>query len=1107
MRNINRYVTLKQLFKNRGEHLANMKVNKLKNLRAIVALASTLVLAISFGMARPIMAIADNRLPNEQSTANWPDTKGEQLATSDYEKKETLDFSTDYVFPKDYAATPNLISGKNLSLFIHGKETNISELPSDGTNGKPKSIMTNQMGTDTYFKAASMMTVLIDGKYEVLDMKVTLKGVDLSNENTSVAFGVKGPGEGGNLFLSSGSGQQIAQRGNFTNMHYQFFKHGTDIPVAAKFHMGFTDLDNNEALKLDENVINKVYVDKKSTLPYQIINGQLAITRDYDKPVDIKDSIKSQTHVVVFDLDVPADGFDISIATSGHGKNPNAITPGSKISPSILTTMLYQGTVTTQYVDENNEPLQDPTTTSDIIGKDYKTTKPDEITKDGIVYVLVPEKNPTNADGKYIDGNTEVTYTYKKKEGTVVTKFVDEAGNPLKEPTTTTDVIGKDYKTTKPDEITKDGIVYVLVPEKNPTNADGKYIDGNTEVTYTYKKKETPAPKTGTVITHFVDEAGNKLAVDTAITDIVGNDYKTTGPSTITKDGIVYVLVPEKNPANAEGKYIDGNTEVTYTYKKKEGTVVTKFVDEDGNPLKEPTTTTDVIGKDYKTTKPDEITKDGIIYVLVPEKNPTNADGKYIDGNTEVTYTYKKKETPAPKTGTVITHFVDEAGNKLAVDTEITDLVGNDYKTVAPSIITKDGIVYVLIPEKNPANAEGKYIDGNTEVTYTYKKKETPAPKTGTVITHFVDEAGNKLAVDTEITDIVGNDYKTTGPSTITKDGIIYVLVPEKNPTNADGKYIDGNTEVTYTYKKKETPAPKTGTVITHFVDEAGNKLAVDTAITDLVGNDYNTVAPSIITKDGIVYVLVPEKNPANAEGKYIDGNTEVTYTYKKKETPAPKTGTVITHFVDEAGNKLAVDTAITDIVGNDYNTVAPSTITKDGIVYVLVPEKNPTNADGKYIDGNTEVTYTYKKKETPAPKTGTVITHFVDEAGNKLAVDTAITDIVGNDYKTTGPSTITKDGIVYVLVPEKNPANAEGKYIDGNTEVTYTYKKKETPAPPVPSTLNTPNTPNTPKTTGQLTSVVSLPLTGENTSFLSVLGFLLMSILGLMHLKTRRKN
>ena len=850
-----------------------MKVNKLKNLRAIVALASTLVLAISFGMARPIMAIADNRLPNEQSTANWPDTKGEQLATSDYEKKETLDFSTDYVFPKDYAATPNLISGKNLSLFIHGKETNISELPSDGTNGKPKSIMTNQMGTDTYFKAASMMTVLIDGKYEVLDMKVTLKGVDLSNENTSVAFGVKGPGEGGNLFLSSGSGQQIAQRGNFTNMHYQFFKHGTDIPVAAKFHMGFTDLDNNEALKLDENVINKVYVDKKSTLPYQIINGQLAITRDYDKPVDIKDSIKSQTHVVVFDLDVPADGFDISIATSGHGKNPNAITPGSKISPSILTTMLYQGTVTTQYVDENNEPLQDPTTTSDIIGKDYKTTKPDEITKDGIVYVLVPEKNPTNADGKYIDGNTEVTYTYKKKEGTVVTKFVDEAGNPLKEPTTTTDVIGKDYK----------------------------------------------------------------------------------------------------------------------------------------------------------TTKPDEITKDGIIYVLVPEKNPTNADGKYIDGNTEVTYTYKKKETPAPKTGTVITHFVDEAGNKLAVDTEITDLVGNDYKTVAPSIITKDGIVYVLIPEKNPANAEGKYIDGNTEVTYTYKKKETPAPKTGTVITHFVDEAGNKLAVDT--------------------------------------------------------------------------------AITDLVGNDYNTVAPSIITKDGIVYVLVPEKNPANAEGKYIDGNTEVTYTYKKKETSAPKTGTVITHFVDEAGNKLAVDTAITDIVGNDYNTVAPSTITKDGIVYVLVPEKNPTNADGKYIDGNTEVTYTYKKKETPAPKTGTVITHFVDEAGNKLAVDTAITDIVGNDYKTTGPSTITKDGIVYVLVPEKNPANAEGKYIDGNTEVTYTYKKKETPAPPVPSTLNTPNTPNTPKTTGQLTSVVSLPLTGENTSFLSVLGFLLMSILGLMHLKTRRKN
>ena len=184
-------------------------------------------------------------------------------------------------------------------------------------------------------------------------------------------------------------------------------------------------------------------------------------------------------------------------------------------------------------------------------------------------------------------------------------------------------------------------------------------------------------------------------------------------------------------------------------------------------------------------------------------------------------------------------------------------------------------------------------------------------------------------------------------------------------------------------------------------------------------------------------------------------------------------------------------------------------------MVYVLVPEKNPTNADGKYIDGNTEVIYTYKKKETPAPKTGTVITHFVDEAGNKLAVDTAITDLVGNDYKTVAPSIITKDGIVYVLVPEKNPTNADGKYIDGNTDVTYTYKKKEMPEPPVPSTPNTPSTPSTPNSPstpntpnpGQLTSVVSLPLTGENTSFLSVLGFLLMSILGLMHLKTRRKN
>ncbi|MCU5315512.1 MucBP domain-containing protein, partial [Bacillus cereus] len=94
-----------------------------------------------------------------------------------------------------------------------------------------------------------------------------------------------------------------------------------------------------------------------------------------------------------------------------------------------------------------------------------------------------------------------------------------------------------------------------------------------------------------------------------------------------------YKLV--EKPKNAEGKYEEGTQEVIYVYEKVEGNVVTKYVDKEGNELVPGTSTTDQVGKDYKTES-----KEIPGYKLV--EKPKNAEGKYEEGTKEVTYVYEK---------------------------------------------------------------------------------------------------------------------------------------------------------------------------------------------------------------------------------------------------------------------------------------------------------------------------------------------------------------------------------------------------------------------------------------------------------------------------------
>ncbi len=607
------------------------------------------------------------------------------------------------------------------------------------------------------------------------------------------------------------------------------------------------------------------------------------------------------------------------------------------------------------------------------------------------------------------------------------------------------------------------------------------------------------------------------------------------------------------------------STDVTHYYRKSDvtGSVYVHYKDTEGNELK--TSVTDEaaqpINKAYDTVvdnRPQEITFEGKTYELVPAGNYTVGEvddeghlkstdpttGKVIEGDKNVTYVYKLKETPAEPKGNVYVHYVDTEGKTIKSDVTDEDAqpVDKDYDTVVdnrPQEIEFEGKTYELVPAgsytvgevddeghlKSTDPTTGKVIEGDKNVTYVYKLKETPAEPKGNVYVHYVDTEGKTIKSDVTDEDAqpVDKDYDTVvdnRPQEITFEGKTYELVPAGNYTVGEvddeghlkstdpttGKVIEGDKNVTYVYKLKETPAEPKGNVYVHYVDTEGKTIKSDVTDEDAqpVDKDYDTVVdnrPQEITFEGKTYELVPAgsytvgevddeghlKSTDPTTGKVIEGDKNVTYVYKLKETPAEPKGNVYVHYVDTEGKTIKSDVTDEDAqpVDKDYDTVVdnrPQEITFEGKTYELVPAgsytvgevddeghlKSTDPTTGKVIEGDKNVTYVYKLKETPAEPKGNVYVHYVDTEGKTIKSDVTDEDAqpVDKDYDTVvdnRPQEIEFEGKTYELVPAgsytvgevddeghlKSTDPTTGKVIEGDKNVTYVYKLKETPVEP----------------------------------------------------------
>ena len=605
-------------------------------------------------------------------------------------------------------------------------------------------------------------------------------------------------------------------------------------------------------------------------------------------------------------------------------------------------------------------------------------------------------------------------------------------------------------------------------------------IKPSTDVNYYFVKSDVK----GNVYVHYQDTEGKTIKED--VTDEkdqpINKAYDTVvdnRPNEIQFEGKTYELAPAGNYTVGEvddqghlkssdpttGEVAKDDQNVTYIYKLKEepkGNVYVHYKDTEGNTIKDSVKDEDEqpIDKDYDTVvdnRPKEIEKDGKTYELVPAGNYTVGEvddkghltssdpttGKVAEKDKNVTYIYKLKEEPAePKKGEVIITYVDENGKEIEKPRQDTPNSPYDtpYNTTEEgekpnTIKTPDGKTYKIVPKgdypvgkvdedghlESSDPVKGKVDKPKSTITYVYKEVK------GNVYVHYVDTEGKTIKSDVtdEKAQPVDKDYDTVvdnRPQEIEFEGKTYELVPAGNYTVGEvddqghlkstdptkGKVIEGDKNVTYVYKLKETPAePKKGEVIITYVDENGKEIEKPRQDTPNSPYDtpYNTTEEgekpnTIKTPDGKIYKIVPKgdypvgkvdedghlETSDPIKGKVDKPKSIITYVYKEvKETPAEPKGNVYVHYVDTEGKTIKSD--VTDEkaqpVDKDYDTVVdnrPQEIEFEGKTYELVPAGNYTVGEvdkdghlkstdpttGKVIEGDKNVTYVYKLKETP---------------------------------------------------------------------------------------------------------------------------------------------
>ncbi|MDU5019335.1 MAG: MucBP domain-containing protein [Clostridiales bacterium] len=380
--------------------------------------------------------------------------------------------------------------------------------------------------------------------------------------------------------------------------------------------------------------------------------------------------------------------------------------------------------VTVKYIYDNGQEqkeLEPSKTVDGLLGDNYDVSTSDyklKIPK----YFLDKERLPDNAKGKLTKEPIEVTYYYKAMPTSIVNGGFEDPVIENPNWSSNVGVYWKSYKEipawkTKNNqvELQKDSNVAPAIEGKQWTEigvTGGMYqdIDTTPGETLYWEVSHRGSVGTGTAVVEIGAPDGELTEEERMVTP--RNAWQTYSGFYTVPEGQTETRFQLKSisPGGGNANSIDNVKFTNVT-----STITVNFVDEKGQPLKEPSEVTGYEGQAYDLTNIiDSTSIEG--YYLDKTKLPENVKGEFIAENQEITIRY----TPE-RTATVKYIYIDGDQQKEIHDPKtLIGGVGVAYDLTVPEYKLKiEG--YELDENRLPENAVGKF-SSNVEITYYYKR-------------------------------------------------------------------------------------------------------------------------------------------------------------------------------------------------------------------------------------------------------------------------------------------------------------------------------------------------------------------------------------------------
>ena len=623
---------------------------------------------------------------------------------------------------------------------------------------------------------------------------------------------------------------------------------------------------------------------------------------------------------------------------------------------------------------------------------------------------------------------------------------------------------------------------------------------------------------TGSVNVEYRVEGTNILLgkAKDVVNDSVGSTYDTTDHilETITKNGVTYERVTSHVEGNEKGQVEEGTKLVTYYYRPvtptpSVGGVIVHYVDEEGNTLKEDKTVSkgEKVGTPYDTTKnkPNEITVEGKVYKLVPNKTVGIENGKVTEGITEVTYVYKQVTPDKPK-GEGYTSY----SNKVRIHTP-----GSPNNPNNPSNPNGNGN-HKIQPVKNNTNKEGKNINNasvlQNDVNYYVaewdldqyindKSSKSAIAKGFGYLENYPEKAVTPISKDYYA--VTSKGEKVEGLDFYEADSTKLNELPEHVQQFIKDSGIDvSNFGKFQVWVAKDSQAfydkyVKTGQDIFFHLPMAVNKGFTGEFQNQTYQIDFGNGYYGNVVRNNVP-ILTPKKDVV-VDGKSANGGTitygqEFSYLLSGAKLPGNR-GSHVWEYryvddYDQTGDKYLGKykvVATTDITVRQLEEVKEDTTFKEDV----------TLEDGTVVKAGQKVAKGSKVRRTSVIKTGEEVTKFTeavhDEANGVITIsfkEDFLKSVVDSS-EFGADASIDMKRVAYGEFHNKYTNRVNGVDYISNTV------KSNTPKPdPEPEKPNTPKKPEQPQ----------LPNTGTQESAASLVGVTLLSALGLAGLSKRKR-